>query len=142
MKKVHQVLQQKQVVVYSVGRSVSVFEGLKVMYEKNISALLIIENEQLYGIFSERDYARKIILAGKSSKDTPISEVMTADLITISPEDSIEYCMEIMTDKHIRHLPVIENGKVTGMISIGDAVKSVIEDQQQTIEHLQSYISG
>lgn len=142
MKKVHQVLQQKQAAVYSVGRSVSVFEGLKVMYEKNISALLIIENEQLYGIFSERDYARKIILAGKSSKDTPISEVMTADLITISPEDSIEYCMEIMTEKHIRHLPVIENGKVMGMISIGDAVKSVIEDQKQTIEHLQSYISG
>jgi len=142
MKKVHHVLQQKPSNIYSVERSVSVFEGLKVMLEKNISALLIIENEQLYGIFSERDYARKIALMGKSSKETPISDVMTADLITISPEDSIEHCMEIMTEKHIRHLPVIENGKVLGMISIGDAVKSVIETQKQTIEHLQSYISG
>src|SRR5690606_27715223 len=109
MKKVHHILQQKQAGIYSVEPSVSVFEGLKVMLEKNISALLIIKNEQLHGIFSERDYARKIILMGKSSKDTPMSEVMTADLITVSPEDSIEHCMEIMTEKHIRHLPVIEN---------------------------------
>jgi|SRR5690606_7863628 len=142
MKKVHHVLQQKQAAIFSISPSASVFEGLKLMMEKNISALLAIENEQLCGIFSERDYARKIALKGKSSKETLIKDVMTADLITITSNDSIDYCMQIMTEKHIRHLPVVENGKVKGMISIGDAVKSVIEDQQQTIEHLQSYISG
>jgi CBS domain-containing protein len=112
------------------------------MMDKNISALLVMEGSELKGIFTERDYARKIILQGKSSKETKIKEVMTASLEVINLNSSIDHCMQIMTDKHIRHLPIVDNGKVSGMISIGDLVKFVIEDQKQTIEQLQSYISS
>jgi CBS domain-containing protein len=101
-----------------------------------------MEGPDLKGIFTERDYARKIILQGKSSKETKIKDAMTAKLEVISLNSSIDYCMQVMTDKHIRHLPIIDNGKVAGMISIGDLVKFVIEDQKQTIEQLQSYISS
>lgn len=143
MKKVSHLLLQKELnVIYSTSPDMYVLDGLTVMLEKNISALLIIDQEKLVGIFTERDYARKIILLGRSSKDTTIAEVMTRDLITISKEDSVEYCMKIMTEKHIRHLPVLENEKAVGMISIGDVVKSVIEDQKQIIQHLEGYISG
>ena len=110
--------------------------------DKNISALLIMEQGELYGIFTERDYARKIILQGRSSKDTKVSEVMTANIITVSLNDNIDYCMKVMTDSHIRHLPVIQNGKVLGMVSIGDVVKNIIENQKTTIELLESYISS
>ena len=109
---------------------------------KNISALVIMNGDTLKGIFTERDYARKIVLKGKSSKDTPVSEIMTANLITVSPTDTIEYCMNIMTERHIRHLPVVENNTVIGMVSIGDVVKSIIEVQRSTIEQLESYING
>jgi signal-transduction protein with cAMP-binding, CBS, and nucleotidyltransferase domain len=112
------------------------------MMDKNISALLIMQGGILCGIFSERDYARKIILQGKASKETRIGEVMTKDLITISLADSVDHCMQLMTNNYIRHLPVIDNGKVLGLISIGDLVKSVIEEQKQTIEQLQSYINS
>nr|WP_315423204.1 CBS domain-containing protein [uncultured Pedobacter sp.] len=142
MKSVKHLLDTKQAVIISVSENISVLDALKVMTEKNISAVLVMEEEQLRGIFTERDYARKIILHGKSSKDTLIKEAMTANPITIKFSDSIDYCMELMTDKHIRHLPVVENDKVKGMVSIGDVVKFIIADQKQTISQLESYISG
>jgi CBS domain-containing protein len=142
MKTVQHILQTKEPVVYSTSPSTSVLEALQVMMEKNISALLIIENESLLGIFTERDYARKIILHGKSSKDTLVHEVMTHHPHTITTEETIENCMELMTNNHFRHLPVVEGQTVIGMLSIGDLVKHIIEDQKQTIDHLQSYINS
>lgn len=142
MKTVKQLLDTKHVQIFSVSEQISVLDALKVMTEKNISALLVMEGSQLLGIFTERDYARKIILHGKSSKDTLIKEAMTANPIVINMADTIDYCMELMTDKHIRHLPVVENNEVKGMVSIGDVVKFIIADQKQTISQLESYISG
>lgn len=142
MKTVKQVLITKPVKIYSVTSSTSVLDGLKMMTEKNISALLIMETEVLIGIFTERDYARKIVLQGKASKDTPISEAMTTDPITVSSTDSIDLCMQIMTDKHIRHLPVVDENQVSGMVSIGDVVKFIIADQKQTISQLENYINS
>jgi len=142
MKKVQQILNTKPSQVISVSQNTSVLEALQLMMEKNISALLIIDDQKLLGIFTERDYARKIILHGKSSADTGIKDVMTADPITVLPDDSIELCMQIMTDKHIRHLPVMQNDIVLGMVSIGDVVKFIIADQKQTISQLESYISS
>jgi CBS domain-containing protein len=142
MKTVQQILNSKPVQVFSVTSVTSVLEALRFMTEKNISAVLIMDDENLLGIFTERDYARKIVLLGKSSKDTPISEAMTASPITVSPTDSIDLCMEIMTDKHIRHLPISEGVKVIGMVSIGDVVKFIIADQKQTISQLESYINS
>lgn len=142
MKTVKHILKNKPAVVYSVTQDVSVLEALKIMMEKNISALLVIENERLMGIFTERDYARKIILKGKSSKDTPMHEVMTTDPHTITQDEAIDQCMQLMTNRHFRHLPVLENGTVIGMLSIGDLVKYIIEDQQQTINQLESYINS
>lgn len=142
MKTVKHLLSTKPGQLFSVTEQTSVLEALKVMMEKNISALLILEGRELKGIFTERDYARKIILHGKSSADTDISEVMTANPITVSPSDSIDFCMGIMTDKHIRHLPVMEHQQLLGMVSIGDLVKYIIEDQKDTISQLQNYISS
>jgi len=142
MKSVKHLLDTKQVVIISVSENISVLDALKVMTEKNISAVLVMEYGKLRGIFTERDYARKIILQGKSSKDTLIKEAMTANPITVKLSDSIDHCMELMTDKHIRHLPVVENDEVKGMVSIGDVVKFIIADQKQTISQLESYISG
>ncbi|MFD0939718.1 CBS domain-containing protein [Pedobacter boryungensis] len=142
MKTVQQILNTKPVQIYSVLPTTSVLDALKIMTDKNISALLIMEDVTLLGIFTERDYARKIILHGKSSKDTLINDAMTTAPITVNPADSIELCMQIMTDKHIRHLPVIEAEKVAGMVSIGDVVKFIIADQKQTISQLESYINS
>lgn len=142
MKTVQQIFGTKPLEIFSVTSSTSVLEALKIMTEKNISALLIIEDEQLLGIFTERDYARKIVLHGKASKDTPISEAMTANPITVTLTDSIDLCMQIMTDKHIRHLPVVAENKAVGMVSIGDVVKFIIADQKQTISALESYINS
>lgn len=142
MKTVNNIIQNKSASIYSVNSETSVLDALQVMMDKNISALLVMEGTELKGIFTERDYARKIILKGKSSKETKIKEAMTAELETVNPGTSIDLCMQIMTDKHIRHLPVKDGEKVIGMISIGDLVKFVIEDQKQTIEQLQSYISS
>ncbi|MBB6500245.1 CBS domain-containing protein [Pedobacter cryoconitis] len=142
MKTVKQLLDTKSAQIFSVPADTSVLNALSVMMEKNISALLIMEAGQLLGIFTERDYARKIILQGRSSADTELREVMTANLLTITPEDSLEHCMKIMTDDHIRHLPVIANAQVAGMVSIGDVVKFIIEDQKQTISQLEGYINS
>lgn len=142
MKTVKQLLSTKSAQIFSVTAETSVLDALSVMMEKNISALLILEGSQLSGIFTERDYARKIVLQGKTSADTPLSEVMTASPITVSPNDSLDHCMEIMTDKHIRHLPVLADDQIIGMVSIGDVVKFIIEDQKQTISQLEGYINS
>lgn len=142
MKTVQQLLSTKSAQIFSISENSSVLDALKLMMEKNISALLILEDKQLLGIFTERDYARKIILHGKSSAETPIREVMTAEPITVLPSDTIDFCMGLMTDKHIRHLPVMQDNLLYGMVSIGDVVKFIIEDQRQTISQLENYISS
>jgi len=140
MKTVQQIIASKSAEIYAVTSTTSVFDALTMMMNKNISALLIIDNEELTGIFTERDYARKVILQGKSSKSALIHEVMTPDPITIMASDSIDYCMTLMTNRHIRHLPVVEAKKIIAMVSIGDIVKFIIEDQKQIISQLESYI--
>lgn len=139
--KVSDILKGKTSHIYSVTGQASVYEAIKLMGEKNIGALLVMEGEKLTGILSERDYARKVVLKGKSSRDTAVKEIMTENVLTVTTTDTIENCMAIMTDKHIRHLPVVENDKVLGMVSIGDVVNGIIESQKETIAHLQSYIS-
>lgn len=138
---VNQILSNKGKEVYSIVSTITVFEALKVMGEKNIGAVLIVEDAVLKGILSERDYARKIILKDKSSKETLVQDIMEKELITVKLTDNIDYCMEIMTNNRIRHLPVLENQTVVGLISMGDVVKAIIENQKDTINHLNSYIS-
>jgi CBS domain-containing protein len=142
MKKIRNILENKGHQVYSVSPETSVYDALQVMMERNISSLLIMENEILKGIFTERDYARKLVLMGRSSKETPIGEIMTANLFTITPSETIDHCMEMMSTHKIRHLPVIDNNRVTGMVSIGDVVKFIIEDQKRTIQQLENYIAS
>lgn len=142
MKTVQQILNTKPFQIFSVSVNMSVLDALKLMTEKNISALLIMDEEQLCGIFTERDYARKIVLQGKASKDTAIGDVMTAKPFTVTPTDSIDLCMQLMSEKHIRHLPVVDENKVAGMVSIGDVVKFIIADQKQTISQLENYINS
>jgi CBS domain-containing protein len=117
-----------------------VLEAIRLMAERHVGALLVMEGETLSGIISERDYARKVILLGRSSADTPVRDIMTAPVTTVQPETPVEECMQIMTERRVRHLPVMEGGRVVGMVSIGDLVKAVIAEQQQQIEQLESYI--
>ena len=140
MKTVQQIIATKPKIIHAVNRETPVFDALKIMMDKNISALMIMDGDLLTGIFSERDYARKVILLGRSSKTALIQEVMTPNPITVSPSDSIDHCMMLMTNKHIRHLPVVKDSKVVAMLSIGDIVKYIIEDQKQTISQLENYI--
>lgn len=142
MSTVQQLLSTKPNQVYAVAPDASVLASLQVMMEKNISALLVKEGPVLVGIFTERDYARKIVLHGKTSSTTSVSEVMTSTMVTVSPKDTIESCMKLMTDQRIRHLPVLVGEDVLGIVSIGDVVKFIIEDQKRTIDALQSYIHG
>ncbi|MFZ4798558.1 MAG: CBS domain-containing protein [Bacteroidia bacterium] len=142
MTTVNQILKTKGNNVISIPSQSMVIEALKIMSDKNIGAILVIDNEKLVGIFSERDYSRKIVLKHKASDNTTISEVMTADLFTVKPSTLVENCLLIMTDNNIRHLPVLENEKLLGIISIGDLVKQIIEDQKITIKNLESYITG
>jgi len=142
MKTVAQVLRTKGHKILSVAPDIPVFEALEVMAEKNVGALLVLEGERLVGIFSERDYARKVILKGKASKETPVREIMSSHVLYIRPEQTIEDCMALMTDKRVRHLPVMEAEKLVGVISIGDVVKAVIAEQEFMIEQLQNYITG
>lgn len=142
MIKVHQILKHKENRLISIDTEATVYEALEIMMKYNISAILIIQNDTLEGIFTERDYARKVVLKGKSSKEVHIKDVMTPSPIVISPQDSLDHCMELMTHQHIRHLPVMEDDKLTGMVSIGDVVKYIIEDQKQIIKNLESYINS
>jgi CBS domain-containing protein len=139
--KVSDILQKKGNAVIAANSNTSVLDALKLMSERNIGALLVMDDGKLTGIFSERDYARKVVLKGKASADTAVKEIMTENPFTVQPEDSIETCMGIMSDKHIRHLPVVKDGTVAGMISIGDVVTTIIVSQKETIDHLKSYIS-
>ncbi|WP_256008988.1 CBS domain-containing protein [Desertivirga xinjiangensis] len=142
MKTVQHILQNKKRGIFSVRPELSVYEALEVMMDKNISALLITEGKVLLGIFTERDYARKIILQGKASRETSIKDVMSRKVMTVTVNTTIDECMKIMTENHIRHLPVVENTEVTGMISIGDLVKCIMEAQEATIKQLENYISS
>jgi CBS domain-containing protein len=138
---VNQILSKKGKEVFSVLPTITVYEALGVMSEKNIGAILIIEDTILKGILSERDYARKIALKAKSSKKTLVHEIMEKNVITVKPSDNLDYCMELMNTKRVRHLPVSENDIIIGIISISDVVKAIIEMQKDTIKHLDSYIS-
>ncbi|MFN0040948.1 MAG: CBS domain-containing protein [Burkholderiales bacterium] len=140
MKTVQQLLEGKRHGVVSVRPDSTVLDALRVMAEKEIGAVLVLEGDRLAGILSERDYARKVVLEGKSSKDTPVSEIMTSKLVCIQPDQSVEECMGIMTDKRIRHLPVLDHKKVVGVISIGDVVKEMLSDKEMVIKQLESYI--
>ena len=126
----------------SIGPEASVLDASKLMAEKGVGALVIMQGDALAGIVTERDYARKVILKDRSSHETPVRDIMTTNVLTASNDDNVEHCMNLMTDKRVRHLPVVEDGKVVGIISIGDLVKAVIADQKQEIEHLEQYISG
>ncbi len=142
MTTVAQILQGKGNEVWSVSPATVVYNALKAMAEKNVGALLVLEGDELRGIFSERDYARKVILEGKSSREIPVEEIMSPEVFTVSPQQSVEECMALMTDKRVRHLPVVEGGRVIGVISIGDAVKAIISEREFTIKHLENYIAG
>ncbi len=139
---VSNILRTKGNITFSITPDTRVYNALEVMVEKNVSALLITENEKLVGIFTERDYARKVILKGKTSLETQINEVMTENPITVSPNSTIDDCMRLMTDKFIRHLPVIEGDNLVGIISIGDVVKYIIEEQKFIIQNMEHYITG
>lgn len=140
MKTVQQLLESKRQKVVSVAPGTTVLDTLKVMAEKEIGAVLVLDGERLAGIFSERDYARKVVLQGKSSKDTPVGEIMTEKLVCVSPDQTVDDCMGLMTDKRIRHLPVLEHKKVIGVISIGDVVKEMLSEKEFVIKQLESYI--
>ena len=139
---VNQILDVKGIEVHSILSTITVYEALKIMGEKNVGALLIIEDNVLKGVISERDYARKIALKNKSSRETFVHEIMDRDVVTVKPTDNLDYCMDLMTIKRIRHLPVVADDQVVGIISIGDVVKAIIDIQKNTIDHLDSYIMG
>lgn len=143
MGKVRDILKTKGTTIFSVKPTITVYETLKLMVEKNIGAVLVNNDQgKFVGIFTERDYARKVILKGKTSRETLIGEIMSENPITVTPDTSIDDCMKIMSNKFIRHLPVLQNNELAGMISIGDVVKYVIEEQRYIIEDLEHYITG
>jgi len=141
MTTIRQILARKPE-IYSIDPEATVLEALRLLEEKNVGALLVMNGELLVGIFSERDYARRMILQGRTSRETPVREVMTSKVFVITPDTSSGECMMHMTDRHIRHLPVVEGGRVVGVISIGDVVRSVIHDLRFTVRQLESYIKS
>lgn len=140
MTTVRQLLDRKARAVYSVDPDDPVLEAIRMMADRHVGALLVMRAGELRGIISERDYARKVILHGRSSADTPVSQIMSAPVVTVSLTQTVQDCMQLMTQRRFRHLPVVDAGKVIGMVSIGDLLKAVMEEQQQTIEQLESYI--
>lgn len=138
---VRQILLRKGRGVYAIGPEATVLEALKKLAEHDVGALLVMEGDRLLGIFSERDYARKLVLLGRFSKDTRVEEVMTREVITVGPDADLAEAMRLMTEHRVRHLPVVEGGKVVGVISIGDAVKAIISEQEILIEELSRYVS-
>jgi signal-transduction protein with cAMP-binding, CBS, and nucleotidyltransferase domain len=142
MATVRDILRSKGQDIWSIGCDEKVYDALKLMAEKNIGAVLVMESDRLQGVLSERDYARKVILHGKNAQETAVGEIMTDRVICVGPEQSTEECMALMTDKRVRHLPVLEDGQVIGVVSIGDVVKSIISHQEFIIEQLEQYITG
>ena len=142
MKKVRELLTEKGTDVWSVPPTASVYDALRLMVEKSIGTVLVMDQERLIGIFSERDHTLKVVLQNRSAKDTAVSDVMTSRPVCVSPQQTVEDCMALMTDKRVRHLPVVEEGRVVGLISIGDAVKATISQQQFVIEQLETYINS
>ena len=140
MKSLKQLLSAKGGLVHSIGPDAKVIEALQIMAQKDVGALVVMEGDLLAGILSERDYARKVILRGKSSQDVPVREIMTAEVVTVETSRTIEECMALVTHRRVRHLPVVEDGNLIGLVSIGDLVKEVIAEQEQTIKQLESYI--
>jgi len=139
---VRQILEIKGNDIWSIGPDVTVFDALRMMADKDVGALLVIEGEKLVGIVSERDYARKVILKGKASANTRVREIMTSVLFTVHPDQTVPECMELMTNKRVRHLPVVLDNKVLGIISIGDVVKNIIYQQRETIKDLERKVTG
>ncbi len=142
MRLVRHLLEGKGSTIYAIEPHKPVLEAIRMMAEKHVGALLVMEAGKLVGIVSERDYARKVILMGRSSADTPVRDIMSAPVLTVAPGDSVNHCMKLVTDQRVRHLPVVENGQILGVVSIGDLVKAVIDDQAEQLEYLQRYISG
>jgi len=142
MRNVRQLLEAKASEVFSIGPDAPVIDAIRLMAEKRIGALLVVDGGRLVGILSERDYARKIVLQGRSSADTPVRAIMISDVITVGLGDTADHCMQVVTEQRIRHLPVLQGNEVLGVVSIGDLVKAVIEDQQVEIDQLQGYIVG
>jgi len=142
MKLVKHLLDNKGRHIISIAPDASVFDAIKIMAEKAVGSLVVMEDDELLGIITERDYARKVIVKGRSSETTTVAEIMTVDVLTASCSESVNDCMEVMSEKKIRHLPVVEDKRVIGMISIGDLVEAIIADQQEEIEQLGQYISG
>ncbi|MFI5133931.1 MAG: CBS domain-containing protein [Chitinophagales bacterium] len=140
MNKVSSILARKGSQAVSVSPATTVIDALKIMAEKNIGSVIVMQDEKYMGIMTERDYSRKVALKGKSSNDTKVSEIMSTNLPSVSPGDSIEHCMQLMSDKNIRYMPVFENNQLAGIISMSDVVKETISSQEQTISHLESYI--
>ncbi len=139
---VRSILQRKGNAVWTVAPEATVYEAIALMAQKGVGALVVAADEQLVGMLSERDYARKVILKGHSSRDTRVRDIMTAPVITVTPDDSVEHCLEIITAKRIRHLPVLEQGRLAGVVTIGDLVMTLISAQTDTIHHLRNYIHG
>ncbi|MEW8029332.1 MAG: CBS domain-containing protein [Candidatus Thiodiazotropha sp.] len=139
---VNQLLQRKGYDIETIDSNASVFEALKLMADKEIGSLVVMEDTKIVGLFSERDYARNIILKGRTSKETQVNEIMGSQVLVVNPEQTTEECMAIMTEKRIRHLPVMKDNELVGIISIGDLVKAIIEEQQFVIEQLVRYISS
>ncbi len=142
MRTVRELLAAKTPEIHAIGPDASVVEAIRLMAEKGIGAVLVMDGARLAGILSERDYARKVVLEGRSSRDTPVRAIMSADVVTVRPTDGIDACMQLVTEHRIRHLPVREGDAVLGVISIGDLVKAVIEEQRHELDQLQRYIAG
>jgi len=142
MRTVRHLLESKTPEVYAIGPDQPVLDAIKLMAEKRIGALLVIQGGRLVGIISERDYARKVVLQGRASSDTPVRDIMSSDVVKVGLADTTAHCMQLVTDKRIRHLPVVDGDAVLGVVSIGDLVKAVIEDQQLELDQLQRYIAS
>ncbi len=146
MRTVRQILEAKSVdhvaAVHAIPPEAPVLDAIRLMAERHVGAVLVMAGPRLVGILSERDYARKVVLQGRSSSSTPVADIMTAQVVTTRPDDTSDQCMQVMTDRRIRHLPVVEGDDVIGVISIGDLVKAVIEDQRMELDHLQRYIAS